>query len=188
MKMSRYIIILLSFITLCSCSISPWKREIYVNNEIPLTSEYSSLPDFNIYKKYFLNGAFIDVYMKATNATNYSSNSPYYLYVKAWGELEIGDIFIVDKMEITSSMGNEITYLDEFHFPIQVEFVKGSERYNRALINFNKKPFSIKFNKNEILTINLSVRVKRGDSEETKEIQYKLTPKVERGIFQISSV
>jgi len=172
---------------LLGCTISPWKRELYVNKEIPLYSEYDDFPDRIRFQQFILNNSFIKVYLKACNNDNYHSSSPYFVYIRAWGELEIGDILTIDKMSITSSLGRRIDFLDNVDFPLEAEFEKGSERYNRALIEFDKL-LDLQFKEGEEITISITVRIKRGNEEQSKIMEYKFTPKTERGLFQIQSV
>jgi len=114
-------IITLGLIYFVGCKYAPWRVEEYINPETVSFNIRQGLPQYEEFEHYFINGAFVHVFLKAHNETAYSGRSPYALIINAYAKgmayerLMIHNIFIESETYKGKFLGLQLPAMAEFN-------------------------------------------------------------------------
>lgn len=185
------------FFFLClnlSCAKIPWENHLYTKETIPRISNYSvrrrtKLPNRLIFRKSYINGAFLNVSIDTRNWGGYSRKGPYRIGVSLYTDKKYLKATI-NSIEIISLNKNNIYSSSEITLPTHLEF--DSRRHGYCRLPLEVKELTFKsgalFNfevlKEERIKVKINITFNTKEKNETKSFEYNFKPEIEKGLYR----
>jgi len=202
LKTSIFFIVFISL--LGGCFPAPWKAWRYEHNYKFDYPAPWNMPNPEIYRDLYVDGAFVNIRIMAHDETTTSGSPPYQLIVPILTKNNEHQSVTFHSIVISSSIGsshivtpitvnNAAKKVANLKFPVNLRFESyansvvnptsiAKEYYDTALwsdkdLNFNPK-------KGEIITISIDIEVHKHDSSKRKTVRYRFYPRKESGFLQ----
>jgi len=110
-------------ISSAGCRKSPWRAERYIDEKTEKVIWSQQFPSYGEYEDYFVNGAFIELRIKAHNETLHTANAPYYLIINGVGFSGKHKRLRIHNLNLTSDLNHRYDISNTLSgFPIEYEF------------------------------------------------------------------